>query len=124
MASMGVGAQRVAGDAVGSTLAFVFVCYAEPTTRREPMLLTSWSQVHHERRESRRPTAGTCREWRGERGAAASVTLAVERVGATGTLPDSRSTRSWIMSKLAPFVGSPATQPIPIIPPRRDGSGR
>ena len=56
--------------------------------------------------------------------AAASVAVAVERDGTACTLPDSRSTWFWIMSKPAAVVGSPAIQSTPIIPPRRDGSGR
>ena len=55
---------------------------------------------------------------------AASVAVAVERVGTACTLPDSRSTWFWIMSKPAAVVGSPAIQSTPINPPRRDGSGR
>ena len=50
--------------------------------------------------------------------------IAVERVGTACTLPDSRSAWFWIMSKPAEVVGSPAIQSTPIIPPRRDGSGR
>ena len=56
--------------------------------------------------------------------AAASVAVAVERVGMACTLPDSRSRWSWIMSKSAAVVGSPAIQSTPVIPPRLDCSNK
>ena len=56
--------------------------------------------------------------------AAASFTGAVEGVWTACTLPESRSTWFWITSKPATVVGRRAIQSIPIIPPRRNGSGR
>jgi hypothetical protein len=56
--------------------------------------------------------------------AAASAAVAAARVGTACTLPESRSTWFWIMSNPASVVGSPAMQSSPIIPPRREGSGR
>ena len=55
---------------------------------------------------------------------AASVAVAVKRVGTACTLPDSRWTWFWIMSKAADVVGSPAILSTPIIPPRCPGGGR
>ena len=63
--------------------------------------------------------------------AAASVAVAVERVGTSCTLPDSRSTWLCIVSTLAAVVGSPAILSTPLtphhtimIPPRLDGTAR
>ena len=97
--------------------------------RDEPMLLTkvrntslvnleSWSTTI----TSGKPSPD--RKHMSQLMAAASAAVAVERVGTACTLPDSRSTWFWIMSKPAAVVGSPAIQSTPIIPPRRDGSGR
>jgi hypothetical protein len=113
---------------VRSTLALVFLWYAEPTMRHEPMLLTkarntslvnwgSWSTT----RTSGKPAP--LRRHMSRMMAAASAAVAVARVGTAWTLPDKRSTWFWIMSNPAAVVGNPAIQSTPIIPPRRDGSG-
>ena len=55
---------------------------------------------------------------------AASAAVAVSRVEAACTSPDSRSTFFWIVSSLPAVVGSLAVWSTPIIPlPRREGSG-
>jgi hypothetical protein len=106
-----------------STLALVFLWYAKPTIRHEPMPLAkawntalvnleSWSTTS----TSGKPSPDRRHMSRLGMISAASAAVAVARVGTACTLPESRSTWFWIMSNPAAVVGSPAIQSTPIIP--------